>query len=137
MKIILGAAVTAAMAIATFGSAAQAAKLCRLTGTYTDEYGIATANIKGAKGQLVAPDVCATPYNFKITDETQTGFTVTGGNKTKSCGKFTTTATFENSCSVFSVSGTINGQQYSDVFTKQAKARVAPKADAGLSAGFK
>ena len=136
MKSFLGAAAIAAIAISTFGSAAQAAKLCRLTGTYTDEYGLATANIKGLKGQLVAPQICATPYNFKISDETQTGFNVTGGNKTKSCGTFTASLTFMGSCDVFGGTATIHGMMISDVFTKQTAAKHAAP-DAALSRGFK
>jgi hypothetical protein len=137
MKIILTTACAAALTLGVLGQA-QAAKLCKLTGTYTDEYGVATATIKNKSGVLTAPPVCATPYTFKITDLTQTGFVVTGKNKTKSCGTFSATLMFEGSCSVFGGTVDIGGQMLSDVFTKQAEAArrwVAP--DAGLTRGFK
>ena len=136
MKSLLATAVIAAMAVSTIG-AAQAAKLCRLNGSYDDEYGLAVANIKGMKGQLVAPQICATPYNFKISDETQTGFNVTGGNETKSCGTFTASLTFMGSCDVFGGTATIHGQMISDVFTKQAKTRTVPAPTAALGLGLK
>lgn len=137
MKAVLSALGIAILASTTCDGAAYAAKLCKLTGTYTDEYGIATANIKGKKGQLVAPDFCATPYNFKITNETLTGFTVTGSNKTKSCGTFSTNATFMGSCDVFGGTVTINGQHYADVFTKQSAAPAVPETSAILGLGLK
>jgi hypothetical protein len=137
MKIVLAVAGIAAMGLGGIGQA-QAAKLCKLTGTYTDEYGVATAVIKNRSGTLSAPPVCATPYTFRITGLTQTGFNVAGKNKTKSCGTFTAALTFQGSCSVFGGTVDIGGQKLSDVFTKQAEAArklVAP--DAGLTRGFK
>ena len=135
MKILLGAAMLAATAISAVNGA-QAAKLCKLTGTYTDEYGIATAIIKGAKGQLVAPEICATPYTFKISDETKTGFNVKGGNKTKSCGTFSASLTFMGSCDVFGGTATVHGMKLSDVFTKQDAAQHSVP-DQALSLGLK
>ena len=108
---------------------ANAKGLCKLTGVYTDEYGVATATFKGRGGSLAAPDACTTPYSFKVTDETMTGFTVNGKNKTKSCGTFTASPTFMGSCSVFGGSVTIKGQTFNDTFTKQSPQRhVTPPA---------
>jgi hypothetical protein len=137
MKLILTATTVAALTLGIYGQA-QASKLCKLTGTYTDEYGVATAMIKKLRGTLSAPPVCATPYSFGITDLTKTGFTVTGKNKTKSCGKFSAGLTFMGSCSVFGGTVNIGGQQLSDVFTKQPDAaRHSAAPDMGLTKGFK
>ena len=138
MKTILMPASLAAIVLATIGNQAQAAKFCNLSGTYTEEYKIATVVIKGKKGKLTAAPFCATPYTFKITNLTQTGFTVTGKDKVKSCGTFTANLMFEGSCSVFGGTVTVNGQQLSDVFTKQneiANPAAAERSD--LAAGLK
>jgi hypothetical protein len=116
---------------------ADAKGLCKLTGVYTDEYGIATATFKGHGGSLAAPDFCATPYSFKVTDETKTGFTVNGKNKTKSCGTFSASPTFMGSCSVFGGSVTIKGQTYSDTFTKQSPERHAVPPSFDLTSGLR
>ena len=128
MKQVISMAAMAAFVVTGLASQAHASKLCNLTGVFNDEYGVAVATIKGKKGSLSAPPFCATPYTFKITMETVTGFNVTGKNTDKSCGTFTASPTFMGSCSVFGGMVTIKGQTLSDVFTKQAAAHVAPPA---------
>jgi len=96
---------------------AHAAKLCKLTGNYSDDYG-STTSIKGKSGTILNTVICATEYTFKITDLTQTGFTATGKNKTKSCGTFSAGLTFMGSCSVFGGSVVIDGEKLSDTFTR-------------------
>ena len=137
MKIVLTTATIAAVMFGVYNQA-YAKGLCKLTGTYLDEYGVATAVIKNRSGTLSAPPICATPYTFKITNLTKTGFTVTGKNKTKSCGTFSATPTFMGSCSVFGGMVDIGGQMLSDVFTKQAAAaRKSAASDTDLIKGFK
>jgi hypothetical protein len=97
--------------------AQAASKLCKLTGKYSDDYSSVTS-IKGKKGTILNSAICATAYNFKITNETQTGFTATGTNPTKSCGTFSVSPTFMGSCAVFGGTVTIHGFQLSDTFTK-------------------
>lgn len=136
MKTIYAAASLSAIILATVCGQAQASKLCNLTGTYTEQYKVATAVIKGKKGVLTATTFCATPYTFKITNLTQTGFTVTGKDKVKSCGTFTANLTFEGSCSVFGGTVVVNGQQFSDTFTKQSgtkQSEIAHSAPAAIS----
>jgi hypothetical protein len=124
-------AIAALGVVALCGQAHAASGLCKLTGNYTDDYGSVTA-IKGKKGTILNTSICATAYTFKITDETKTGFTATGKNKTKSCGTFSVMPSFEGSCSVFGGTVTIHGIQLSDTFTKEnaeSVARAAPPAD--------
>ena len=113
------------------GPAQAATKLCKLTGNYSDDYGSVTS-IKGKKGSILNTAICATAYTFKITDETATGFTVSGKNSNKSCGTFTAMPMFEGSCSVFGGTVTIHGIPLSDTFTKEAGAsagHAAPSSD--------
>jgi hypothetical protein len=136
MNQIICTAAMAAFVITGLASEAHASKLCNLTGVFTDEYGLATATIKGKKGSLVAPPFCNSPYTFRITHETTTGFDVAGKSTDKSCGKFTASPTFMGSCSVFGGTVTIKGQMLSDTFTKQAAAHVAPPASS-LTTGMR
>ena len=129
MKSILQICAAAALTTGLVAGQAHAAGLCKLTGSYSDNYG-STTSIKGKKGSILNTFVCATAYTFKVSNETQTGFTVMGKNPTKSCGTFTAGLTFQGSCSVFSGTVTINGQQLSDTFTKiQNAARPASPSD--------
>ena len=141
MKIIASMAAVTAIAFTGFVGQAHAAGLCKLTGTWTDSLGVATATIKGKHGTLAVPLLCATPYKFAITDETKTGFTVSGTNKTKSCGTFAAMPTFTG-CDQFGGSVTINGQTVSDTFTKQTPARhvepaLNPALNSELTAGIR
>lgn len=114
-------AIAALGILASAGQAHAASGLCKLTGNYTDDYNSVTT-IKNKSGTILNTQICATPYSFKITNETKTGFTATGKNKTKSCGTFSVMPTFMGSCSVFGGTVTIHGIQLSDVFTKSAPA---------------
>ncbi len=117
MKSILKSGSAAIVALELVAGPAHAAKLCKLTGSYSDDYG-STTSIKGKNGSILNTLVCATPYTFKISGETQTGFTVMGKNKTKSCGTFTAGLTFMGGCTVFGGSVVIGGLTLSDTFTK-------------------
>jgi hypothetical protein len=117
--------------------AQAASKLCKLTGTYSDDYSSVTS-ISGKKGTILNTAICATAYTFKITNETQTGFTATGTNKTKSCGTFSVTPTFMGSCAVFGGTVTIHGFQLSDTFTKTSAASTnRPEAANDLTSGMR
>ncbi len=107
----------AAVILGLAAGQAHAAGLCKLTGSYSDDYG-STTMIKGKNGSILNTLVCATPYTFKISNETKTGFTVMGKNKVKSCGTFTAQLTFMGSCSVFGGSVVVGGYTLSDTFTK-------------------
>ena len=137
MKTIATVTAVTAIAFTALAGHANAAGLCKLTGTWTDSLGLATATIKGKHGTLTVPDVCATSYTFTISAETKTGFTVTGKNKTKSCGTFSAMPTFSG-CSEFGGSVTIDGHTISDSFTKQNLARQAPPAlEPALTSGMR
>ena len=126
-----------ALALVFVAGQAHAAKLCKLTGSYSDDYG-STTSIKGKKGSILNTVICATAYTFKISDLTQTGFNVAGKNKTKSCGTFSAGLTFQGSCSVFGGSVKIDGQTISDTFTliNGVKHSQQP-ADSALTDGLK
>ena len=123
-------AMAALGAVVLYGQAQAASKLCKLTGSYSDDYNSVTS-IKGKKGSILNTAICTTAYTFKITDETQTGFTVTGKNANKSCGTFSVMPTFMGSCSVFGGTVTIHGIQLSDTFTKKTEASTGRTAPAG------
>jgi hypothetical protein len=118
MKISIRHASLAALTLLLVTGQANAARLCKLTGSYSDDYG-STTSITGKKGSILNTLICATAYTFKISGETQTGFNVAGKNKTKSCGTFSASLTFEGSCDVFGGTVTINGEPLSDTFTKE------------------
>ena len=113
LRIASAAAIIAGLA----AGQSHAAGLCKLTGSYSDKYG-STTSIKGKNGTILNTLVCATAYTFKISNETKTGFMVMGKNPTKSCGTFSAALTFQGSCSVFSGTVNIDGNQLSDTFTK-------------------
>ena len=137
MKLIFKMAVIAGVASVGAASHAQASPLCKLTGSYSDNFG-STTKIVGKKGTILNSAICATAYNFKITAETVTGFTVTGKNPTKSCGTFSAQPTFMGSCSVFGGSVTIHGATISDTFTKiPGSVHAAPPVADGLTTGLK
>lgn len=119
IKHVLQVGSAAALALGLVAGQAQAAGLCKLTGSYSDNYG-STTSIKGLHGTISNGVLCSTAYTFKISNETKTGFIVTGHNMTKSCGKFTANLTFMGSCSVFGGTITVDKQPYSDTFTKIA-----------------
>ena len=136
MKFLAQIGLAGAMAVVVVTGQAHAAGLCKLTGSYSDDYGSRTS-INGKKGSILNTAVCQTAYNFRISKETATGFTVMGKNPTKSCGTFTAQLTFQGSCSVFSGSVTLDGRTLSDTFTKiQGKARITPDLSSDLSSGL-
>jgi hypothetical protein len=136
MKSIVQKSSLIALALVFAAGQAHAAKLCKLTGNYSDDYG-STTSIKGKKGSILNTAICATAYTFKISDLTQTGFTVKGKNPTKSCGKFEAGLTFQGSCSVFGGSVKIDGQTISDTFTKIGEAKHNQPAASALTDGLK
>jgi hypothetical protein len=136
MKLFVQKSAILAVALVFVAGQAHAAKLCKLTGSYSDDYG-STTSIKGKKGSILNTIICATAYTFKVSDLTKTGFTVTGKNKTKSCGTFSAGLTFMGSCSVFGGTVTIDGQNISDTFTKINAAKHTQPADSALTDGLK
>jgi hypothetical protein len=139
MTSLIRAASAAALSLGLAAGQAQAKGLCKLTGSYSDDYG-STTSIKGKSGTIKNSLVCATAYTFKVSDETATGFTVTGKNKTKSCGTFSANLTFgADTCTTFSGTVTIDGGQLSDTFTKiegPMTAHRAPPAQSDMLTGL-
>ena len=138
MTIFIRAASAAVLSLSLAAGQAQAAKLCKLTGSYSDMYD-STTSIKGKKGTIQNGFICATAYTFKVSDETATGFTVTGKNKTKSCGTFTASLTFGATCDTFSGTVAVNGGTLMDTFTKiegSVPAHRAPPAQSDMMTGL-
>ena len=137
MKLLAQIGSAGVMALALVTGQAHAAGLCKLTGSYSDDYG-STTSISGKKGSILNTAVCQTAYTFRISKETATGFSVMGKNPTKSCGTFTAQLTFQGSCSVFSGSVTLDGQTLSDTFTKiKGKTHSQPDMSSDLSTGLR
>ena len=135
MKILISSLSVAALALTLVAGPASAKGLCKLTGNYSDLYG-STTSIKGRKGSILNTILCATPYTFVISNETTTGFTVTGKNKTKSCGTFTAMPQFEGSCAVFGGTVTVNGNMLTDTFTLITGAKHEAPASSALTKGM-
>lgn len=136
MKSFVQKSAIIALALVFVAGQAHASGLCKLTGSYSDDYG-STTSIKGKKGSIQNAAICATAYTFKISDLTKTGFNVKGKNATKSCGTFKASLTFMGGCSVFGGSVKIDGQTISDTFTKIGEAKHTQPAASALTDGLK